>query len=486
MGSMEHSAVLELGTRRELFVDRFLIERLTGAYLKLHEPVSGGTILAIDRPWEGIGNIGLSVFHHQGQYWLYYRGFPNLPEAGEDGFGCVAVSPDGVRWEKPALNLLHREKWPNNNIVAIEGAQESLSFPCAPWLDLRPGVPAAERIKAVKSVAVSGEPHTAMRDPRGPKQLVFYASADGFRFRKMNPQPQFVSELRNAFDGGNTMFWSEAEQQYVLYFRCAQTDVLVRRIARASSPDFYHWKEEGLMGYGDGPTEQMYVNNTQPYFRAPHIYLAPAGRFMEGRCAVTREQAAEWGGLVWGDYFGNDCSDGVLLTARPGALCYDRTFPETFIRPGLGQHNYTSRSNFPLTGILPFGEHQVMMFVSRRFMQPEWHIERLLWRVDGFASLSAPHVGGEMLTKPVRFTGAKLELNYRTGAAATVRVEIQTENGAPIPGYRLEDCPEIIGDEIARFVTWKNRGNVAELAGKPVRLRFVLNDADLFALRFAP
>jgi hypothetical protein len=28
-----------------------------------------------------------------------------------------------------------------------------------------------------------------------------------------------ISDLRNCFDGGNTMFWSEAEQQYVLYHR---------------------------------------------------------------------------------------------------------------------------------------------------------------------------------------------------------------------------------------------------------------------------
>jgi hypothetical protein len=77
-----------------------------------------------------------------------------------------------------------------------------------------------------------------------------------------------------------------------------------------------------------------------------------------------------------------------------------------------------------------------------------------------------------------------LEINYSTSAAGSIRVEIQEMGGEPIPGFRLADCPEIIGDEIARVVSWKDGGDVSRLAGKPVRLRFVMKDADLFSLRF--
>ena len=62
-------------------------------------------------------------------------------------------------------------------------------------------------------------------------------------------------------------------------------------------------------------------------------------------------------------------------------------------------------------------------------------------RTDGFASVSATWAGGEMVTKPLTFAGQELEINYRTGAAGS---------------------------------------DVASLAGKPVRLRFILADADLF------
>jgi hypothetical protein len=126
----------------------------------------------------------------------------------------------------------------------------------------------------------------------------------------------------------------------------------------------------------------------------------------------------------------------------------------------------------------------MQLFVSRNYMQPTWHIERLLMRTDGFASVSAPWSGGEMLTKPLTFAGKELEINYRTGAAGSVRVEIQNADGMPLAGFTAADCPEIIGDEIERVVAWEAGSDVEALAGKPVRLRFILADADLFSFRF--
>ncbi len=206
---------------------------------------------------------------------------------------------------------------------------------------------------------------------------------------------------------------------------------------------------------------------------------------MEGRQAITAAQAAAIGVKSIGPHvYFKDCSDAVLLTSRAGSTVYDRTFMETFIRPGLGAENWVSRTNYPLTGILPAGPDRIQMFVSRHYMQDSWHIERLLLRTDGFASVSAPWAGGEMVTKPITFTGKALELNYRTGAPGFVRVEIQDAAGTPIPGYTLDDCPEIIGDEISRVVAWKAGPDVSRLGGQPVRLRFVLKDADLYSIRF--
>ncbi len=479
---------LNIGSRRELFVDRLLIDRLDNTHLKLHEPVSGGVSIRIDKPWEGPANGPMSVIEVDDRMLMYYRGWSLADPNDQNGVGCVAESRDsGATWTKPVLNLAKRPDWPDNNIFATEDGVPRFAFPCAPWVDTRPGVPATERIKMIRSEPVSGEKHTAMVDPAGPKRLVFWASADGFTFRKLDPQPDMVSDLRNCFDGGNTMFWSEVEQQYVLYYRWYDDEWGRgrRSMARTTSKDLMTWTPSVPMTYGDSPREQFYTNNTQPYFRAPHIYIAPAARFMEGRQAVTEEQATACGVKTIGPHvYYKDCSDAVLLTSRAGSTVYDRTFMEAFIRPGLGYGHWVSRTNYPLTGILPADEGRIQMFVARHYMQDSWHIERLLLRTDGFASVSAPWAGGELLTKPFTFTGSALEINYRTGAPGFVRVEIQDANGTQIPGFTLDECPEIIGDEITRTVAWKGGADVSRLAGRPVRLRFVMKDADLFALRF--
>ena len=92
--------------------------------------------------------------------------------------------------------------------------------------------------------------------------------------------------------------------------------------------------------------------------------------------------------------------------------------------------------------------------------------------------------GGELVTKPIRFKGSKLALNFSSSAAGGVRVEIQDANGKAVPGFVLEDCSPVFGDSIERAVTWKNGGDVSSLVGKPVRLRFELKDADVFAYQF--
>ena len=206
-GNVRHSGscAIALGNRRELFVDYFLIDQMQNTRLMLHEPVSGGVAIRIDKPWEGPANFGMSVIRHQNRLYLYYRGWADL-EGDESGLGCVAVSDDGESWNKPALNLFNRPGWADNNIIIAQTGQETLSFPFAPWVDTRPGIENAERIKGLTSEPLSGEKHTAMRDPSGPKRMALWTSPDGFHFRRDPARSNFISTLPNAFDGGNTLF----------------------------------------------------------------------------------------------------------------------------------------------------------------------------------------------------------------------------------------------------------------------------------------
>jgi len=455
---------LNLESRRELFVDHHLIDRMEGTELRLQIPIERGEAFAFDRPNEGAfcGYVSIITLPDGGVR-AYYRG---LPTAGQDGTAmettAYAESVDGINWTKPADNVVLRDAAPVTHNFSV-------------FLDPRPGVPADERWKAVGGNKRSG--------------LIRYVSADGLIWRKLMGDTPLLPVIKESrYDSQNVVFWSEAEGLYLCYFRSwreAADRRDVRWISRASSPDFRTWVDEGEMSFRavDGraaPVEHLYTNQTSPYFRAPHLYVSVAARFLPGRRVLTDGQAREI--KVDAGYF-HDISDSVFMTSRGGAV-YDRTFLEGFVRPGLGLENWTSRTNYPALNVIQTGPAEMSFFVQRGYGQPGHHLTRYSLRLDGFASLHADYRGGEMLTKPFSFSGTELEINYSTSAAGSIRFEIQDAAGRTLPGYSLEDSREIIGDQIARVVSWGGESSVADLAGKMVRLRVVMKDADLFALQF--
>ena len=125
-------------------------------------------------------------------------------------------------------------------------------------------------------------------------------------------------------------------------------------------------------------------------------------------------------------------------------------------------------------------------YANQNYGQPTAHLRRYSLRLDGFACVRALYAGGEFTTRPLRFAGRTLRVNFATSAAGSLRVEIQDAAGKPIPGFALADANETIGNEIDREVRWRAGSDVSALAGKPVRLRFVMKDASLYAMRFGP
>jgi hypothetical protein len=401
---------------------------------------------------------------------MYYRGKSSRP--GYRYTVCYAESPDAVHWTRPELGLVEIDGSKANNVVLLENQA------LAPFLDARPGVPAAERFK--------GNVFVETRFGAERAGLLGYVSPDGLHWKPVRKAPIVLPEFKNNFDSQNVMFWSEVEGQYVLYAR--QTEAGFRAQSRSTSRDFLTWTPQVLMTYSDTgttvPSEQLYTSQVQPYFRAPHLYISLPGRLMEGRRALTAEQGRRLGidPVTGGD---NDCADGVLQTSRAGSTRFDRTFHEALVRPGPGDGNWVSRTNYPACGVVQTGPAEMSLFVQRHYGQKTAHLERLTLRLDGFASVRAPFAGGELLTRPLRFAGSTLELNCSTSAAGGIRVEIQDADGKPVPGHALADSLEIIGDDVARVVAWKGGTDVSKLAGRPVRLRFLLRDADLYSLRFA-
>lgn len=459
-------AVAAIGSNRELFVDAFLIDKMVNARLVMHAPVDRGPVLYFDKPWEGPACGYVSVLKDSGIYKMYYRGNTPLDDDRVYNATCYAESKDGVTWIKPNLGIYEVKGTRDNNIILYDN--ESVEHNFSVFIDSRKGVPAGQRYKGVGGMDIYG--------------LFAYASPDGIHWKRLFKHPILFDDR---YDSQNVLFWSEAEQLYLCYYRSwTRTDSLgIRTISRATSPDFEHWSKGEPMQFGNTPMEHLYTNQTDPYYRAPQIYIATAARFIPKRVALTVDQAKAI--QVDSAYFKSspELSDVVLLSSRGGNR-YERTFMTSFIRPGTGYNNWVSRSNYPALHIVETSPTEMSIYLERDYVQPTLHISRYSLRIDGFASVQADYAWGELVTKPFTFTGSQLFINYSTSAAGSLLVELGDQNGNALPSFSKNDCNEIIGDEIDRNVTWKNKPDMRQLNGKAVRLHFYMKDADLYSFKF--
>ena len=243
---------------------------------------------------------------------------------------CTMVSPDGKSWKRPELGLFEFRGSKKNNIIWNDG-RSRITHMFAPFKDTRPGVPDDQRYKAL-----AGSPIHAL------------ASSDGIHWRLLSEKPILTG---TNFDSLNVAFWDARRKHYRLYCR-HRLEGGVRFIATATSEDFLHWSERQPIDTGDGPVEHLYTNGTLPYFRAPHIYLSLAKRFMPERKR------------------GNDgVSDAVLMSSRDG-VHFDRTFREAWIRPGPTKDNWLARSNMPAWGIIQTSPEELSVYYSQNYGDP--------------------------------------------------------------------------------------------------------------------
>jgi hypothetical protein len=482
-------------------VDDSLVERLGGkAELRLHHPIPQNVALVTDAPWEGNGTNYVTVFREGPKYRMYYRGShysylggkdrPNTPD-----LYCYAESPDGIRWTKPELGLFAWNGSKRNNIV-WEGVG---SHAFVPFRDTNPKCAADAPYKAL---GVGGGKHG----------LYAFKSADGIHWALMHLEPVIT---RGAFDSHNLAFWDAERGEYREYHRDFRDG---RDIRTSTSQDFLHWTEPGFLSYSAnvdpgqgggrpadvkdpvgarypaGRVSELYTNQIAPYYRAPHLLLGFPTRYIDRgwtesaralprfnyRQVRAKESRRE----------GTAVTDGMFITSRDRK--HFSVWPESFLRPGLRTRDswfygdtYQNWGLVETKSAIEDAPPELSLYVTERTLQETGAVlRRYSLRIDGFVSLHATLAGGELVTKPMVFAGNQLVLNVSTSAAGSVRVEIQNVEGHPLPGFALADCHEVYGDDLQRSVAWRGSPDLGALAGKPVRLRLEVKDADLFSFRF--
>jgi len=438
---------IDIGDRLELFVDHHLIDTMNNVELRLHPPHKQSQFSGPKRAYA-------TVLRDRDEYRAYYRDY------GPEMRTAVLQSQDGIEWVRPDLG--NEADWGIKNAIALE---LPFAHNFSPFIDKRPNVPDNERFKALAGMhGGSGGLHA-------------FISQDGIHWKKLSDQPVMTYETY-AFDSQNVAFWSEAEKKYVAYVRVwVKTDDKdapqphpehgIRTIARSESNDFRTWSKPEPMFYSDTgstiPSAHLYTNQTQPYFRAPHIYIAFPSRYIAGRVRGQETEDPMLGS-----------TDILFMTSRAGSKRFDLLHREAYIRPGRDPDRWRNRANYVALNVLATSRDEMSIYHSDG--------SRHVLRTDGFVSVRAGADEGELVTKPLRFVGNELIINYSTSAGGSIYVEIQNAAGEAIPGFRVDDGVCIVGDEIERSVQFE--GDLRTLQGQPVRLRFFITDGDLYSFRF--
>jgi hypothetical protein len=323
-------------------------------------------------------------------------------------------------------------------------------------------------------------------------------SPDGIHWRLMRERPVM---REGAFDSQNLAFWDALRGEYRAYVRDFRRDADGkgrRDIRTATSADFVEWTEPEWLSYPGAPDEQLYTNQVMPYPRAPHIFVGFPTRYVERPWSPTIEALPELAHrrarARTNERYGTALTEGLFMSSRDGRTFY--RWPEAFLRPGLCQAtsqagNWAYGDNYQCWGLLETASQdagalpELSLYATEGYWRGTSTVfRRHTLRMDGFVSVYATMRGGELLTKPIHFKGRELRLNLATSAAGSVRVEVQTVAGVPLEGHTLDQCYDIVGDDIERVAVWEHGVDVSALQDRPVRLRFVLRDADLYALQF--
>lgn len=429
---------IEIGNHLELFVDSHLIDNIEGdVNQQLLQPEPKEVVFVTDEPWEGNTSGYYTVMRDGDLYRMIYRGWQHdeKKKAAHKEVTCYAESTDGIHWTKPKLGLFEWNGSKDNNIVWLGPGTHNFTA----MRDENPARAVDSRFKALGGIGDFGG------------GLVTFSSPDCMNWKQTRDKPVIT---HGAFDSQNLAFWDTDRGEYRAYWRYFGSGV--RSIRTATSQDFMTWENEADLTYPEGtPTEHLYTNAIQKYFRAPHLFIGFPTRY------EAKSQQVE----------------PILMTSRDGVLFHrysDAVIPRT--APKDRNHN---RSNCMAWGMfqLPGQPNEISVYATENYYEPTpGRVRRFVYRVDGFVALRGGTHGGTVTTKPLRFDGGRLLLNYVVRLGGALAIEVLNES-AEVTGK----SKPLTGDAVDAPVDWEQAPDFTQGV---VRLRFSIKNADVYSLRF--
>ena len=511
IGAPEHPAggtpVIDVGNRKQLFIDKRFIEPGHGLQLTANPPVKKELVL---RP-EGSEKDSMfwisSVVEAKEGYLMYYATRPYRPnrevKTGKPTMMHVARSKDGLHWERVHVGRFDVGQGKDNNIVMV-GAWGTVFVDPKETDGYRFWV--LGHLKRNEWWAESEVVPPADSEAAEKRQGALYLcrSKDGLHWSCVKePVFPFTGDTRNQG------LFDPRIDRYVAYLRSRPGGHGNRAVARGESPELLgQWPFEPDPRRDQRPPGQlnwlmtelplvMTADEQDPFqfgIYTPNVNLYP---WAEDTYVAFPDYYRRRDGIPsYGrDERGKPANEGPLCpglaVSRDGVSWY--RFRTSYVPLGR-MEEVDGGTIYMGVGLLREGD-EIWQYASvsrhthhgfgKTLPGMNGGIMRLVQRLDGFVSADVGPEGGEFVTPPLIFAGNRLELNVDCGALGEVCVEIQEARGEPIAGHSMEEAVSVDLNGVAQEVWWRNGPNVSGLAGRPIRLRFRMRSAKLYAFEFA-
>lgn len=469
--------VLQPG-QKQLFLDDYWLGDLNQVTRVNHQPTkyTGNPLIRPDVPSDGpvIQIRTAPSWDEIEQVWkLWYIRF------GDDGNGAsgsgYATSKDGIHWEKPVVGVVDFKGNKQNNLVMVRGDPQAFTQ----HIFIDPHAPPETRYKG-------------MIGPRGRQPIV---SADGFVFTKLDVPP-IPSEDESQ------IYWDEVKQRYI--FTVKHNGPFGRSVYLSLSDDFLHWTDPELIYHANALDQKLgadYIREVEsnsklwrPTINHPdeynvEIYNMPVFRYEE--LYIGLPNYFESSGKIPPPRGNQDGVNSPKLASSRDLRSWTRVGDRSHFLPisEMGEGVLDTGQVFAASHPIRMGDELWFYYtgidVRHRPNVPKVideyrggiHLAKL--RLDGFVSMRGADENSFIETRPLRIEGNKLVINGV--ARGQITAEITDAQGRhALPGWSREECDPVTGDQLSAELSWSGR-DLAELAGKHVRVRFYVDDADLYA-----
>jgi len=445
-----------------------LVNLASGVTMFIEKARKSARWLLPEKSWEKrLGHC--SLLQEQGKYRLWYTADYKLGEIIEiepDRFTmeygaclCYAESTDGFNWERPSLGLCEYEGSKDNNIVSFA----PLLVNGTVFLDEH--APEEERYKLIGGAKLRYISPGATSGGA----LVGAVSPDGFCWTPFS-EPLCI----HISDTQQVVYFDEKLGKYVGYFRSNYQRR--RSISRSETQDFKHWPVPQIIltpGPEEMPSDDFYTNGYTKYPETTCTHLMFSSIYHRDTDTVDVRLASSVDGIAWNWV----SKEPIIELGTPGEWDAGTIYPSPQMAHLPGQ-----RVAVPIQGNSHLHNEYWRSIFEENYPDQNG-LGWAMWEEGRIAGILARQKG-EFTTLPVPVSGAGLEMNFKTGKAGFVKVEILRGDNSTMEGYTSDDCELLHGDKIWETVMWKGSANISQLRNNPIRIRITMFDAKVYGFRF--